>query len=116
MAGKPREIDLRQVAFAWLDPEEILRTAEERGGDVVFEAPDASRIVAAKPPRLPRVRVKRARGAKEPPSLGLPFGARRAEGRITCWCCGQELPEAEVVHTGPGYAACPGCGARLPLA
>lgn len=107
--------DERQVAFTWSDPEEVLRNAEERGGSVLFEAPDTSRIVATKPPRLPRVRTTRS-GPATPESLGLPFGTRVKDGRITCWSCGGEMDEGQAVSVGPGLVNCPGCGARLPFA
>lgn len=115
MADRRRTVDDKQVRFTWTDPEEIVRNAEERGGAVLFEAPDTSRIIATKPPRLPRVRTKGA-SAREPDSLGLPFGTRERDGQIMCWSCGQEIGEADVVRSGPGAAGCPGCGARLPFA
>jgi len=77
----------------------------------VFEAPETSRIVRDRTPRIPRVRVAR----REPDSFGLPFGARRFAGRVTCWSCGIDLAEADLVRTGPGSIVCPGCGARLPF-
>jgi hypothetical protein len=117
MSGKRARIDERQVTWQWIDPEELLEAEEERG-EVVFEATDASRIARSRPPRLPKVRVRR-RGAAahvEPESVGLPFGARAHEGRIVCWSCAQELPEGDAIVEGPGTLACPGCGARLPFA
>jgi hypothetical protein len=117
MSGKRHCVDERQITWTWSDPEQVLRDEAERG-DVVFEAPDASKIVTARPPRLPSVRQRRNRigGREEPPSMGLPFGARVEEGRLTCWCCGQTVAEGDVVTAGPGVQACPGCGARLPFA
>jgi len=119
MAGKRRLAPAvgpdRQIRFQWLDPADVLAAASQRGGAVVYEAPDTSRIVRGKPVRLPRVRVKRAAEPSEPPSRGLPFGARRIEGRVTCWSCAQELAEHQLVHVGPGLISCPGCGARLPF-
>jgi hypothetical protein len=114
MADRRRTTDDRQIQFSWIDPEEVLRNAEERGGAVIFEAPDTSRIVASKPPRLPRIRTKAP--AREPDSLGLPFGTRVKDGRIMCWSCGQDVEESELVRSGPGACTCPGCGARLPFA
>jgi hypothetical protein len=105
-----------QTTFAWFNGEKVLKAAEERGGTVLFEAPDVSRIVRTQPPRLPRVRVKRGTAGKEPPSLGLPFGPRLTDGAVSCWSCARELGETEVVRTGPGLSTCPGCGARLPFA
>lgn len=113
MSGKRRATDDRQIVWSWIDPEDVLRSSEARGGDVLYEAPDASRIVAARPPKLPRVRARRA-APVEPPSLGLPFGRRASEGRITCWSCGAEIAEAEVGRD-PGTERCPGCGAFLPI-
>jgi hypothetical protein len=104
--------DDRQVRFSWLDPEEVLASAERRGGSVIFEAPETSRIVRERTPRIPKVKVSR----KEPESFGLPFGARRLADRVTCWSCAADLAESELVRTGPGTIACPGCGARLPFA
>ena len=119
MSSKRHRVDERQITWTWSDPEQVLRDEAERG-DVVFEAPDASKIVAARPPRLPKVRQRRNRigGHEEPPSLGLPFGVRLepGEGRFTCWSCGQNVAEGDVVTAGPGVQACPGCGARLPFA
>ncbi len=114
MAERRRTTDDRQIKFSWIDPEKILENAEERGGTVVFEAPDTSRIVAAKPPRLPKIRARAV--AREPDSLGLPFGTRVKDGRIMCWSCGNDVEEADVVRSGPGAHTCPGCGARLPFA
>jgi hypothetical protein len=111
MPGK-RLTDERQVRFSWLDPSEVIASAERRGGAVVYEAPETSRIVKERTPRIPRVRVHRTR---EPESFGLPFGARRYGGRFTCWSCAADLGESDVVRTGPGNLACPGCGARLPF-
>ncbi len=105
-------VDARQISFAWIDAAELLETASRRG-PVVYEAPDSSRIVRSRPPRVPRVRMRRP---AEPPSLGLPFGVHEQAGRITCWSCGEDLEEHDVVTTGPGSAICPGCGARLPFA
>lgn len=82
-------------------------------GDVLFEAPEVSRIVAGKAPRVPRVRQRAI--AQEPPSLGLPFGLRQSAGRTACWSCGEEFSEVEAVRVSPGQATCPGCGARLPF-
>lgn len=115
MPGKRPRHDERQVTWRWIDPEELWRSEEERG-PVVFEAPDASRIVAARPPSLPRVRQRRAPPPPEIQSLGLPFGTRVQEGRISCWSCGQVVGEGDVFSAGPSLAVCPGCGARLPFA
>jgi hypothetical protein len=98
-----------QIVFSWTDPRAVLDAAS---GDVVYEAPEVSRIVAGRAPRLPRVKQ---RAAGEPPSLGLPFGVREVEGRLTCWSCARDLHEDEIVRAGPGYSTCPGCGARLPF-
>ena len=118
MSGKRHRVDERQITWSWNDPEQVLREEAERG-DVVFEAPDASKIVAARPPTLPRVRQRRNRingsSYEEPPSIGLPFGTRLAEGRLTCWSCAQTVAEGEVLSAGPGVQVCPGCGARLPF-
>ncbi len=118
MSSKRHRVDESQIAWTWSDPEQVLRDEAERG-DVVFEAPDASKIVAARPPRLPRIRQRRNRiggsSYEEPPSLGLPFGARVDEGRLTCWSCAQTIAEGDVLTTGPGVQHCPGCGARLPF-
>ena len=115
MAGKRAQIDERQVTWTWIDPEELLEREEERG-PVVFLADNASKIVAARPPRLPRVKQKKGAAVVEPPSMGLPFGARQHEGRVICWSCAQQIGDAEVVQAGPGMRVCPGCGARLPFA
>lgn len=112
MSGKRQRVDERQVAWHWVDPAKVVQEEEQRG-DVVFEAPDASRIVTARPPRLPKVRQRRAK--EEIVSYGLPFGTRLDEGRVACWSCAQELRETEVVDAGPGTRLCPGCGARLPF-
>jgi hypothetical protein len=104
----------RQVVFTWVDPGDVLRSADERGGAVVFEAPDVSRIVRGKAPRLPRVKVRG--GAAEPRSMGLPFGLRRVQGRLTCWSCAQDFDEGELVRARPGHVTCPGCGAHIPFA
>jgi hypothetical protein len=118
MSGKRHRVDERQITWHWSDPEQVLRDEEERG-DVVFEAPDASKIVTTRPPKLPKVRQRRQRIGghhhDEPLSFGLPFGARFEEGRVTCWSCGQEIAESDAVATGPGVKVCPGCGARLPF-
>jgi hypothetical protein len=114
MPGKRPVHDERQITWRWIDPEEVLKAEEDRG-PVVFEAPDASRIVTARPPKLPRVRQRRAAGS-EVQSFGLPFGSRVAEGGIACWSCGHIMAEGDVVTTGPGARVCPGCGARLPFA
>jgi hypothetical protein len=113
--SRRRQPDERQIRFTWIDAEEVVRNADERGGEVLFEAPETSRIVATKPPKLPRVRT-RAGAASEPASLGLPFGTRVADGRIVCWSCGKDVDEGAVLRHGPGVASCPGCGARLPFA
>jgi hypothetical protein len=113
MAGKRQRIEERQVAWHWVDPVQLLREEEERG-DVVFEAPEASRIVTGRPPRLPRVRLRRQRTA-EIESVGLPFGVREESGRVTCWSCGQTIGEDDALPAGPGAQVCPGCGARLPF-
>ena len=117
MSSKRHRVDERQVTWTFTDPEQVLREEATRG-DVVFEAPDASKIVAARPPKLPRVRQRRNRlGARddEPESFGLPFGTRVDEGRLTCWSCGQIVAESDVLSAGPGFQVCPGCGARLPF-
>jgi hypothetical protein len=113
MSGKRQRVEERQVTWHWVDPVQLLREEEERG-DVVFEAPEASRIVTARPPRLPRVRLRRSRG-NEIESVGLPFGARVQENRVTCWSCAQVLVESDALPAGPGVQVCPGCGARLPF-
>jgi hypothetical protein len=100
----------KQVAFTWTEPRAVLDAAR---GEVVYEAPEASRIAAGRAPRLPRVKQ---RSGAEPPSFGLPFGIRVVDGEVTCWSCARELVDEEVVRAGPGYATCPGCGARLPFA
>jgi hypothetical protein len=115
MAGKRAVVDERQITWTWTDPEELLEREAERG-PVVFEAADASKIVTTRPPKLPRVRQKKGQAGPEPPSMGLPFGAREHEGRVVCWSCAQSLSDAEVVTAGPGMRVCPGCGARLPFA
>jgi hypothetical protein len=124
MSSKRHRVDDRQITWTWIDPEQVLRDEAERG-DVVFEAPEASKIVAARPPPLPRIRQRRNRinGTyhDEPPSYGLPFGARREDGggaeeaRLTCWSCGQSIAESAVLTAGHGVQVCPGCGARLPF-
>jgi hypothetical protein len=115
MPGKRSRADERQITWRWIDAEELLKTEEDRG-PVVFEAPDASRIVAARPPPLPRVRQRRHAGPPpEVRSLGLPFGTRADGPRITCWSCAQAMGEGEVVPTDTGQVVCPGCGARLPF-
>jgi hypothetical protein len=100
---------------SWSDPADLLKVSESRGS-VVFEAPEVSKIIRGGPPKLPRVRSARGASEVEPPSLGLPFGVRRLEGRLACWSCGGDVSEADVVRSGPGIAACPSCGARLPFA
>ena len=118
MSNKRHRVDESQTSWTFLDAELLLRDEAERG-DVVFEAPDASKIVATRPPRLPRIRQRRnrlgARADDEPASMGLPFGMRHDEGRLTCWSCGESIAESDVVSAGPGLKACPGCGARLPF-
>ena len=116
MSGKRHRVDEKQVTWLWSDPEQVLRNEGERG-DVVFEAPDASKIVTARPPRLPRVRQRRNRlGARdEPDSMGLPFGTLVEDGRVACWSCRQEISAQEVMNAGPGLLVCPGCGARIPF-
>jgi hypothetical protein len=111
MSGR-RTDDERQIRFSWLDPAEVIASAERRGGAVVFEAPETSRIVREPTPRIPRIRQSR----REPESFGLPFGARRSAGRVACWSCAADLMEADLLRTGPGTIVCPGCGARLPFA
>lgn len=102
--------DDRQVSFSWIDPSEVMASADRRGGAVVFEAPEASRLVRGRAPKLPRVRAAKPRLA----SMGLPFAAREDDGLASCWSCGKELAD-EVVRVGPGMVACPGCGARIPF-
>lgn len=118
MSNKRHRVDESQTSWTFIDPEHLLRDEAERG-DVVFEAPDASKIVATRPPRLPRIRQRRnrlgTRPEDEPESMGLPFGTRLTEGRLTCWSCGESIAESDVVSAGPGLTACPGCGARLPF-
>jgi hypothetical protein len=109
-SGGARAAD-RQTSFAWSEPGAVLDAVH---GQVVFEDPEVSRIVAEKAPRVPRVRTRPARS--EPDSLGLPFGLRAAQGRFSCWSCAVEIRESDVVRTGPGSVICPGCGARLPFA
>ena len=106
-----RRISERQITFAWTDPSALLEISH---GDVLFEAPEVSRIVSGKVPRVPKVRQRLI--AQEPPSLGLPFGVRQVAGRTACWSCGEEFADGDVVRVGPGQATCPGCGARLPFA
>lgn len=91
---------------------EVLASAERRGGDVLFEAPETSRLQRGRAPKLPRVRTAKPRLA----SMGLPFAAREERGDTSCWSCGKELDEGEVVRVGPGTVSCPGCGARIPFA
>lgn len=106
------EGDDRQVSFSWVDPMEVLASSERRGGDVLFEAPETSRLQRGRAPKLPRVRAAKPRLA----SMGLPFAAARDErGLASCWSCGKELEEAEVIRIGPGTVSCPGCGARIPF-
>jgi hypothetical protein len=116
MSSKRHRVDERQVTWNWADPERVLRDEATRG-DVVFEAPDVSRIVAARPPPLPRIRQRKNRinGTDDVPSMGLPFGARVEDGgRVTCWSCAQTIAERDVVVSAePGLQYCPGCGARL---
>jgi hypothetical protein len=100
-----------QSTFAWRDPETLLGAPAR--GEVVYEAPDLSRVVRAKT-RAARVRVAPA-AARDIQSFGLPFGVRRADGRAVCWSCGVELEEGRVVTAGPGDTRCPGCGAKLPF-
>jgi hypothetical protein len=118
MSSKRHRVDERQITWHWTDPEQVLRDEASRG-DVVFEAPDASKIVTARPPTLPKVRQRRNRingtSHDEPPSMGLPFGTRMQEGRLTCWSCAQTIAEGDVVTAAPGIQFCPGCGARLPF-
>jgi hypothetical protein len=118
MSNKRHRVDESQISWTFLDPEQVLRDEAERG-DVVFEAPDASKIVANRPPRLPRVRQRRNRlgasGTEEPASRGLPFGTRVDEGRVMCWSCARTIAEGDVVRPAPGVEFCPGCGARLPF-
>ena len=113
MSGKRQRVEERQVAWHWVDPVQLLREEEERG-DVVYEAPEASRIVTTRPPRLPRVRLRRQKSA-ELESVGLPFGVREDAGRVTCLSCAQTIVEGEALPAGPGAQVCPGCGARLPF-
>jgi len=103
--GKPLLGDPRQSTFAWTDPAEVLDSADGRG-EVVFEAPGLSRLTRVRPGRRLAAAARR-----EIESFGLPFGV---DGSGTCWSCGAEIDEA--VRAGPGYATCPGCGAKLPFA
>ena len=89
---------------------EVMASADRRGGSVLFEAPEASRLVRGRAPKLPRVRAAKPRLA----SMGLPFTARDDDGLASCWSCGKELGD-EVVRVGPGMVACSGCGARIPF-
>ena len=103
----------RQITFIWSDPDEVLRAEGDRG-DILFEAPDVSRIVVkGRVPRLPRVKQ---RAVGEPESMGLPFTPRTVAGRVMCWSCACEIVEGEAVRVAPGMVSCPGCGARIPFA
>lgn len=113
MARRDDVPDDRQVAFAWMNAEEVMRLAERRGGEVVYEAPTESRLPARR--ARPSRRTRRT-PAREPESYGLPFGVRDADGTPSCWSCGRELVLDDVVRVGPGFATCPGCGAKLPFA
>ncbi len=104
MAGRRRrdaDEPAAQERFAWADGARVLEDAP--AGEVVYEAPELRR-------------VGRKRGKPVPvQSIGLPFGAKEADGRSVCWSCGSELDEERVVRGGPGDARCPGCGAKLPF-
>jgi hypothetical protein len=106
--------DDRQSSFIWRDPAHVLENTPDRG-EIVYEAPELSRLARSKPGRSVRVRVAPAAG-EEILSLGLPFGVRKTDGRAVCWSCSRELDESSIVRTGPGYARCPGCGAKIPFA
>jgi hypothetical protein len=101
----------RQSSFGWHDPRRLL---EAGAGDVIYEAPDLSRL-AHRRARPSRVRVAPA-AAREILTLGLPFGVRRTDGGSVCWSCSRELADGEAIRTGPGHSRCPGCGAKLPFA
>ena len=101
---KRRTSDERQRSFAWSDPLRILEAAQ---GKVIYEAPELSRLSRARP-------GKRTASPEEIRSLGLPFGARRVDGRSVCWSCGGDLSE-RIFRAGPGNHLCPGCGAKLPF-
>jgi hypothetical protein len=101
----------RQANFGWQDPSRLL---EAVGGEVVYEAPDLSRLTRSRQ-RPSRVRVAPA-AAREILSLGLPFGVRKTDSGTVCWSCSRELADKDIIRTGPGYARCPGCGAKLPFA
>jgi hypothetical protein len=105
MPKRPRPPDERQSSFAWADPARVLDAAH---GKVVYEAPELSRLTRPRPPR------RAAATPEEIQSLGLPFGARRVDGRSVCWSCGRDLPEGGV-RQGPGNQLCPGCGAKIPF-
>ncbi|HKA87833.1 MAG TPA: hypothetical protein VKE22_09220 [Haliangiales bacterium] len=105
MPKRPREIDDRQASFAWANPKRILEAAQ---GNVLYEAPEISRLVRGRPGK------RAAATAEEVKSLGLPFGARRVDGRSVCWSCGRDLPDGPV-RAGPGNQVCPGCGAKIPF-
>jgi hypothetical protein len=103
---KRREPDERQSSFAWADPNRILEAAQ---GKVVYEAPELSRLTRQRPGKRAAVAT-----TDEVKSLGLPFGARRVDGRSVCWSCGRDLPDG-AVRAGPGNQLCPGCGAKIPF-
>ena len=102
MARKPRkeEPPSAQASFGWADAKSVISSAPD--GEVVYEAPELRR------------RPRKAVGATAR-TLGLPFGAREADGHAVCWSCGCELADESVIRVGPGDARCPGCGAKLPF-
>ena len=107
--------DEKQSSFAWRDAARVLAATPDRG-EVVYQAPELSKISRPKRAKVGRV-VRVAPGvASELASLGLPFGVKTSDGRAVCWSCSIELDESAVLRTGPGYARCPGCGAKIPFA